>query len=657
MDRTAERLDPAARATALAVARAALPAGARFAEADERTVDRAEHLLSGFGRGTVGRWGGLMRVIEHAARVSHRGRPFSRLGRDEAETMLTRWAVVEGDIARRTMALAMTAPLKVAYFDDPKIYADLRSTWRFAAVATVAAEPARWMRQVTPGESLTEDVDTECDAVVVGTGAGGAVVACELARQGLAVLMLEEGAYFGRVDFDGRGLDNIRRFYRGRGTMGTVGNTFIPLPMGRLVGGSTAINTGTCWRTPEWVLDRWSCEEGLVDLAPDRMAPYFDRVERELEVTRADAKFLGGVARVVGRGCDVLGYEHYALLRNAPACDGSGVCDYGCPTDARRSTNVSYVPSALGRGAQLMTGVRADGLLREGGRVVGVEGRALPTGKRVRVRARATVVACGAVMTPLLLTRDRAVSKLRMLGRNLSIHPATTVSALFDEEIRGYAAIPQGYCVGEFRREGILLLGASAPIDLGAAQFAFVGRKLMEVMEAYDRIASFGVMVEDGTSPLSGAWSIPGRVSRGRVVAGPRGRPVVLYRLGHEEREKLRRGVEIMARIYLAAGAREVYPAVHGHRVLRSAADIARLARTLPPARDWLLTAFHPLGTCRMATDPTRGVVSPDHEVFGSPGLYVADGSVVPTSVGVNPQVTIMALATRAADRIAARLA
>jgi choline dehydrogenase-like flavoprotein len=636
-----EHLSPDARRVALAVARAALPAGDRFAEADERTVERTERLLSGFGRGTVARWGSLLHVIEHAARVTHRGRRFSSLPRTEAEAMLVQWATGDVDVSRRTLALALTAPMKIAYFDDPKIYADLKSKWRFTSLAT---ESPRWMRQVTDGDSLTEDVDVECDAVVVGTGAGGAVVACELARKGLAVLLLEEGRYHTRVDFDGRGIDNIRRFYRGKGAVGTVGNTFIPLPMGRLVGGSTAINTGTCWRTPEWVLHRWADEEGLRDLAPDRMAPYFERVEKELEVAPSPWSVLGGVARVVSRGCDALGYSHRALNRNAPGCDGSGVCDYGCPTDARRSTNVSYVPSALTAGAQLFTGVRAARILRqrEHGRVVGVEGVASGSGKRVRVRARATVVACGTVMSPLLLGADAGARRLPWLGRNLSIHPATTVSALFDEEIRGYAAVPQGYCVDEFRREGILLMGASAPVDMAASTFGFVGRDLVRLMESYDRVASFGVMVEDDT--------------RGRVTRGPGGRPLILYRIGRVERERLRRGAEIMARIYLAAGAREVYPAVHGHRVIRDARDIARLAATLPAASDWLLSAFHPLGTCRMATDPARGVVSTDHEVFGAPGLYVSDGSVVPSSVGVNPQETIMALSTRAAERIARKL-
>jgi hypothetical protein len=216
------------------------------------------------------------------------------------------------------------------------------------------------------------------------------------------------------------------------------------------------------------------------------------------------------------------------------------------------------------------------------------------------------------------------------------------VSARFDEEIRAYAAIPQGYCVDQFQRDGILLLGASIPIDLGAAQFAFVGEKLMEVMEGYDRVASFGVMVEDA--------------SRGRVRPGPFGRPLVWYWLGRRERELMARGAAILARIFFAAGAREVYPALRGRRVLRSPAEADALAESRPAARDWLLTAFHPLGTCRLATSPKQGVVSQDHEVFGLPGLYIADGSCVPSSLAVNPQVTIMALATRAADRLAQKL-
>ena len=629
-----ERLRARNRRTAVALAESLLPAYGSLQAGDETTVARAEDLLSGFGSQALRGYGVLLSVLEQAARLSH-GRSFSSLSRDDREALIARWS--DGALPARLLTLALNVPLKVAYFDDETIYKRKHAQWRFAN----SFEQPRWMSQVTRGEDLSDD-EIECDVVVAGTGAGGAVVAKELSDQGLAVLMLEEGDYHTRADFTGDSADAFRRFYQAQAQLGSIGNTVIPIPAGRMVGGSTAINTGTCWRTPEWVLDEWARE--IPDLAPANMTRYFDRVEKQLQVEPASQPALGMVANVIARGADAMGWSHRPLNRNAPGCDGSGICDMGCPTDARRSTNISYVPPALENGAMLLTGVRAERVLLDpDGRAVGFDARALKTGHAIKIRARATVLACGTLLTPILLQRQGLHKGSRHVGRNLSIHPATTVSALFDEEIRGYAAIPQGYCVDQFHREGILMMGASAPIDLAPAQYAFAGRKLMEVMDAYERVVNFGVMVEDA--------------GRGRVRPGLFGRPLITYRLGREERVRLRDGVAALCRIFFAAGAREVYPALHGHRVLRSTNDVEQLEASTPRAIDWLLTAFHPLGTCRMATSPEHGVVSASNEVFGVPGLYIADGSVVPSAAAVNPQVTIMALATRAADLLAERLA
>ena len=626
------------RRIAVALAEALLPGGGKFLpRADERTIDRLEQMLLHFGSAAPRHYAGLLHALEQGARAFSRGRAFTEMHEYERARLLGEWSD-HRDVARRTLALALTAPIKVAYFDDETIYRHLDAPHRFQG----QPERARWMERVTRGEDVTEDIEVECDAVVVGTGAGGAVVAKELAQKGFAVLMLEEGQYHQRNEFTGGIIESVTRFYRERGTLGSLGNTVVILPAGRMVGGSTAINTGTCWRTPDWVLQKWVERDGLADLAPDAMAPYFDKVWSELGIARADWKYLGGAARVVARGCDVLGYSHRPVDRNAPDCDGSGICDAGCPTDARRSTNVSYVPAALRAGAELFTGVRADSLVREGGRVAGVVGRTA-RGKKVTVRARASILACGTLVTPTLLQREQIHRAVPHVGKNLSVHPATIVSALFDEEIKGYNAIPQGYCVDELQRShGVLMLGASAPIDVGASQFTFVGDRLVRTMERYDRIASMGIMVSDD--------------SRGSVRAGPGGRPLIFYWLGRKERQRLTQGIATMSRIFLAGGAREVYPSVHGHRVIGGPRDLAALERARLGANDFVLMGFHPLGTCRMATSSARGVVDTDHEVFGHPGLFVADGSVVPSSVAVNPQVTIMAMATRAADRIAHKL-
>ncbi|MGH9194792.1 MAG: GMC family oxidoreductase N-terminal domain-containing protein, partial [Acidimicrobiia bacterium] len=431
--------------------------------------------------------------------------------------------------------------------------------------------------------------------------------------------------------------DAMTRFYRNHGATGSVGNVVIPIPMGRMVGGTTAINTGTCWRTPEWVLKRWA-DEGLSTFEPSRMSPYFEKVEQTLSVGVPSEELLGGVARVVARGCDALGYSHRPVSRNAPGCKGSGVCNFGCPTGSKQSTNLSYVPAALQKGARLVTGAKVDRILFGGMAARGVEATLVSSGRKLRVNARAVVLACGTLLTPSLLHGQGIGRNLPTLGKNLSIHPATAVSALFDEEIRGFAAPPQGYCVDELHRQGILAMGATAPIDLAAGQFSFVGTKLTELMESYDHVASFGVMVEDR--------------SRGRVSPTKNGGSRTFYWLGRRERDMLVRGMQMIARIFLEAGAKEIYPATRSPRTIRNRREIDGLSERPPKAADLLLSAFHPLGTARMATSPERGVVSPAFEVFGTPGLYIADGSVVPGSPAVNPQVTIMALATLAAESI-----
>jgi hypothetical protein len=627
------RLDDDARVTALAFANALLPAGKILPAAGEATLRRLEAKLGGFGAGVLAGYGALLRTLSNATRPTHGGRRFHELTVDEATAVLRRMR--DGGTARRTMLTALAAPMKTAHFDDPELYGHLGCTWRHDG----AAEPARWRQQIVDGAEL--DAEVECDVVVVGTGAGGAVVAKELAERGLAVLMCEEGGYHDRDDFDGDTLGALQRFYRAAGSVVTVGNAVIPVMSGSLVGGSTTINEGTCFRTPDRVLAEWA-RHGLEDLAPEKMGGYFDRVEAVLQVTRATPAQVGGVGTVVARGADALGYSHRALDRNAPDCDGAGTCEFGCPTGAKRSTNVSYVPLALQRGAICATGTRVERVVIEGGRATGVIARARSNGAVLRVRARAVVLAAGTLMTPVLLQRQGLGLRLPHLGRHLSIHPASGLSAMFDEPVRGYLAAPQSYLVDEFHDDGFLCMGSSLPVDLAANAFEFVGDELVRVMEHFDRVAQFGFFVSDR--------------SNGAVFPGVDGRPFITYRLGRRERELCRRAVLTVARIFLAAGASEVYPMVHGHRVLRNAADLDAFASARIAARDYVLTAYHPLGTARMATSARHGVVDAAQRVFGVDGLVIADGSVMPSCTEVNPQVSIMAFATRAADLLADRL-
>jgi choline dehydrogenase-like flavoprotein len=626
----------AERGSLQSVAETVMPPSRRFPGAGERTVVRAEGYMGSIGKGAPSALRAILRAIDAAAYARHL-RPFARLGPEQRLALLESWRT--GGYVRRTALRALLTPLKMAHFDDAEIYRAIGCVYRHEP--TGAVETPRWMTErVTRGADLAADEQIDCDVAIVGTGAGGAVVARELAERGLSVVLLEEGNYVDRREFSGRTAEMHAKLYRSMTATTTVGNTSIYVPVGRSVGGSTTINSGTCYRPPDRVLRHWRDDLGLTEFTPDHMAPYLDRVEAVLGVAPADMRHVGKVGDVIARGCQKLGYKHRPLRRNAPDCDGQGVCCFGCPTDAKRSTNVSYVPLALRAGAHLYTGVHVERVLAGGGRATGVRATTR-AGRTLTVRARATVVACGTFQTPVLLEQSGLEGRSSWLGRNLSLHPATGLIAQFDERIDPFNAIPQGYAIEEFHEEGILFEGGTAPADMIASTVPFLGKQFMDVAEGFENTAVFGFMIEDS--------------SRGRVHCR-NGKSLISYVMNDNDVALVKRGIEILTRVFFAAGAKAVLPGVHGFDVLSSEADLTRLRHARLRARDLWISAYHPLGTCRMGADSRSGVIGPDHQHHDVRDLYVVDGSAVPSSLAVNPQITIMALATRAAERLAARL-
>ncbi|MFT3700703.1 MAG: GMC family oxidoreductase N-terminal domain-containing protein [Kofleriaceae bacterium] len=623
-------------ATLVAIAETAIPAGRFIPAAGEVTVQKVEHFLKRLPAAVQRGVNGLVRAIDATSYVKHRT-AFANLSFEKRLALLESFR--QGDIVRRLMLRALVSPLKLAHFDDPGLYKRLGCVYESAKVRA-EAKPA-YMRDRVHA-SLDGDLAVECDVVVIGTGAGGAVVGRELAEAGLAVVFVEEGQYFDRSDFTGRAFDMQQKLYRRGGATFSIGNVGIPIPIGQSVGGSTTVNSGTCYRTPERVLHEWQRDLGLVDLGPDQLAPYYERVESVLQVEQAKPELIGGNGHVIAKGCDALGFtRHHPLRRNAPACDGQGVCVFGCPTDAKRSTNVSYVPLALKAGAELFAGAKMTRVLVEGGRAVGVVAKT-EAGHSLTVRARTVVIACGSIMTPLVLSQQGLANRSGQLGKNLSIHPACGALAEFDQQILPWQGIPQGYAVEELHEEGILFEGAMLPLEMSMTATQLIGPELVRLAESFDHVASFGFMVED--------------TSRGSVSAIG-GRPVIRYWLDDNDVSHIKRGMDVLAQIYFAAGARRIHTPISGFDTLETPDDLARMRRAKIHARDLDLSAYHPLGTARMGVDPAHSVVDPDHQCHDTPGLYVVDGASVPTSLGVNPQVTIMAMATRAAEKIAHALA
>jgi len=628
-------LSPSLHKTLVAIAETALPAGRFIPAAGGNTVEKVLRFASSLPSPLHTGLAGLLRGIEAQSWLAER-RPFARVAPDKRFAMLESWR--KGDAIRRLMLRALVSPLKIAHFDNPELYKHLGCVYDVEK-AKGEAKPS-YMRDRVHAQ-LEGDLAVECDVVVVGTGAGGAVVGRELVEAGLAVVFVEEGQYFDRTQFSGRAFPMQQKLYRRGGSTFSVGNVAIPIPLGQTVGGSTTVNSGTCYRTPDRILEEWATELGLADLAPDRMGGYFERVEQVLQVEAARADLLGGTGRVIQRGCEAIGFtKHHPLKRNAPACDGQGVCCFGCPTDAKRSTNVSYIPIALRAGAELFTGAKVTRILVEGGRARGVVART-ENGKALTIRARAVVVACGAILTPLLLEQQGLGAASGQLGKNLSIHPAAGALAEFEEEILPWKGIPQGYAIEDLHDEGILFEGAMVPLEMTMSMTQLIGPELIRLAESFDHVSSFGLMIEDS--------------SRGSVRA-VRGQPVISYWLTEQDVSHIKRGIDVLARIFFAAGARRVHAPINGFDVIESPDDLARLRRARLRPWDLDLSAYHPLGTARMGVDPKASVVDASHQLHDVPGLYIVDGAAVPSSLGVNPQITIMALATRAAEKIAARL-
>ena len=385
------------------------------------------------------------------------------------------------------------------------------------------------------------------------------------------------------------------------------------MPLGKNVGGTTTINSGTCMRTPSAVLSEWR-NEGLSHLSDEEMAPYFAEVEGHLKVQPANSKYIGPIGDVVKRGADALGYsQNGPLMRNAEGCDGQGLCQFGCPTGAKQSTNVSYIPKALQEGAFLYTQFKVKRLLRRANEVQGVVayGRN-SSGKRIKliVRARKTIISMGAVYTPDFLKHNGIKSP--MLGKNLSIHPTGILTALYkDTNFNHAGSIPQGYGIHDFAAEGIMFEGGTPPFLVHSMTSPHIGKSYVYETEHFQNTAYFGFMIKDK--------------SRGKIRSLPLpGFPIISYHMNKEDFDLFLKAVKILAQIHLKSGVDALYVTgnskygpIHNEQELDEF-----LARDLKPM-DFLLSAYHPLGTCRIAASKAQGVCDGDHKVFGYDNLYV----------------------------------
>jgi choline dehydrogenase-like flavoprotein len=504
---------------------------------------------------------------------------------------------------------------------------------------------------------LDQPTTLAADVCVIGSGAGGAVVAAELAAAGRRVVVLEAGSGRQAPDFDQRELTGMNTLYLDHG-MTASRDLGLAILAGATLGGGTAVNWQTCLPTPDSVRAEWAEVSGCPHFAD---ASFSRSVEAVMERIHAGTResVVNQNNAVLQRGCDKLGYHWTVLSRNARGCDPDqcGYCVFGCRQGGKQSTAVTFLADAQRQGDMpILVHCRAERVRIVNGRAAGVEaiatdevGHAHP----VRIEAPVVVVAAGAIHSPALLLRSGL--RLPALGRNLFLHPTSAVTGRYDEPVEAWRGPPQTILCDQFANlaAGYGFRLETAPAHPGLIALALPwadARSHRRLMQRTASASSIIVLTRDHQG--------------GRVRLGPGRRPLVEYRPGAREQAHLRQGIVEAIRVHLAAGAREVCT-LHT-RPLRLERDGAlsvaeveafcQRAMTAPVAGNWsTLFSAHQMGTCRMGRDARTAVCDANGEVFGVRGLFIADGSAFPASSGVNPMVTIMALAHHTAQGIKGR--
>jgi choline dehydrogenase-like flavoprotein len=489
----------------------------------------------------------------------------------------------------------------------------------------------------------------DCDALVVGIGAGGSVMLRELARAGLDVVGLEAGPRVGPTDFDQREDAMLATLYEDGGARATD-DLAIRVLQGRGVGGSTIHNTNLCKRTPSAILELWTEKYGVANVRPADLEPAFQAIERDLSVAEMGKELRNANNDVLRAGCDALGWRGGPLLHNRVGCVECGFCELGCAYDAKQNASKVVVPQAVAAGARVYSDVEVTRVLHDGRRVSGVRARVHGDGRppqEIDIRARVVVLAASAVGSAALAHRSGLPDPHGRAGRGLRLHPGAVVAGRFDRKIEGWRGIPQSYeCTEHLSHEEgsdrrVWIVTAFAHPVGAASMLSGFGAAHMAAMRNYPYLAVLTAMVHDETS--------------GTVGVDGRGRPSIRYEMIESDRAQLRKGLKACARLLLAAGAKEVtIPALVPIRVSGQKDIDAMDLESLGPHRV-PLTAVHPMGTMPMGEDPRRSVVRSTGEHHRVAGLFVADGSLFPTSLGGPPQISVYSFALHLAPHVVER--
>ena len=495
-----------------------------------------------------------------------------------------------------------------------------------------------------PENAAAGDHIVKCDVVVVGSGAGGGAMAFELSKAGYSVIVLEAGPYVPSSEFNEQYGDMFARLYQDAGRQTNTDGDIVIL-QGACVGGSTVVNAALCFRTPEPILAQWRDQFGLTDLTAANLDPIFARVERNLSVHANEPHEISANAHKMNQGCDKLGYSYKPLSRNTRDCTLSGYCLAGCATDRKQSTLVTYLPWAMDRGAKVYAWTRATRILHDGTQATGVEAvMTKPDGTThltILLRSKIVVVCAGAVQTPILLARSGIPGLSPHVGKNFACHPSLGILGVFEDDVFGYRGATCGTYCDEFDamdEGGFILESGSASPDFLSVLAPGFGPQAHAFMKNFNKVAGMITLIHDENVG---------------TVTEKNKRAAIEYRLDAKDIPRMRQALSTGARVFLAAGAKSVVLPTYTPFQITSEKELDDALATLTGGPvEFKMTSYHPQGTCRMTRDAQQGVVSPSGEVHALKRLFVADASLFPSSIMVNPQITVYALSTLVAERI-----
>ena len=514
--------------------------------------------------------------------------------------------------------------------------------------------------QVVNASQLTANQTIEADVLIIGTGAGGGTAAETLSAAGLHVVLIEEGPLRTSNDFKMREDHAYRDLYQESAARATKDASMVIL-QGRSVGGSTTVNWTSSFRTPAFTLAQWSKTHGVKGVSEAEMAPWFEQREKRLNILPwAEAPNANN--DVIRQGCEKLGWTWHVIPRNVNGCWNLGYCGMGCPTNAKQSMLITTIPAALSNKASLYYRARADKLIIEGDKVTGVTCMAMKedamnyTGITLTVKAKHTILSGGGINNPGLLLRSQAPDPYKVIGKRTFLHPVNAVFAHYNRRIEPYAGAPQSIYSDYFQWKD----GATGPMGykieaipmhpgLTASLLGNYGQEHADDMRAIGSMNGLISLLRDGFIDDS-----PG----GTVSLRDDGVPTVDYPMTDALRDGLRRAFLSMAEIQFAAGATKVRPSQLEASYYNSWNECSAAIKgfKIDKFRTQLGSA-HVMGGCAMGEDPQASVVNSLGDFHQLRNLSVMDGSLFPTSIGANPQLSIYGLVAKLSAGLVTRLA